>query len=107
MMQIANATATGYRFIEDRTSGHFLHVLAEISDRELLRNRDITLVRRLFADDHAEKRRLTGTVRADQANLFSGVELKRCIDEENLAAVLLTDAGKRNHSNFVSCLRTA
>ena len=33
------------------------------SDRELLRDRDVTFVRRLFADDHAEKRRLAGAVR--------------------------------------------
>jgi hypothetical protein len=59
----------------------------------LLRDRDVSLVRRLFADDHAEERRLAGAVRADKANLFAGVEetMRR---RKNLAAVLLADAGK-------------
>ena len=107
VVQIAKAAAAGNRLIEHGTSGHFLHVLAEISDGDLLRDGDVTLVSRLFPDDHAEKRRLAGAVRADQTDLFSGVELKRCIDEKNLAAVLLADAGKRNHMNFEIKLRAA
>ena len=52
---------------------------------------------RFFADDHPEKRGFAGAVRADETNLFTGIELKRCIDKENLPAVLLADTRERNH----------
>ena len=50
-----------------------------------------------FADDHAEERGLAGAVGSDEADLFAGVQLKGGVDEDKLFAVLLIDAGKRNH----------
>ena len=99
VMQIADASAAGNRFVEHGTSGHFLHVLPEISDRQLFRNGHLAVVRRLFADDHSEERGLAGTVRPDQSHLFAGIELERRVDEKHLPAVLLADARKRNHAS--------
>ena len=101
-MQIADAPAAGDGFIEDRAALHLLHVLAEVADGQLLRNRDLALVGRFLADDHAEERRLAGAVRADQADLLAGVQLKGRVDEDQLLAVLLVDIGKRNHPELPS-----
>jgi len=38
VMQIAQASAAGNGLVEHRTALHFLHILAEITDRELLGN---------------------------------------------------------------------
>ena len=54
-------------------------------------------VRHFLADDHPEQRRLAGAVRPDEADLFAGIELEGGVDEEDLPAVLLADARKRNH----------
>ena len=56
-------------------------------------------------DDHPEERRLAGAVRADEADLFAGVELERGVDEEDLPAVLLADLGERNHEDRTSVAR--
>ena len=86
--------------------GHLLDVLAEVADRQLLRDRHVAFVGRFFAGDHAEQRRLAGAVRADEADFLAGIELERGVDEENLAAVLLADFGERDHlgrySGYVS-----
>jgi hypothetical protein len=92
VMQIAQTAAAGNRLVQDRAAGHLLDVLAEVADRQLLRHRDIALVRRFLADDHPEQRRLAGAVRADQTDFLAGVELERGVDEQNLPAVLLADA---------------
>ena len=52
----------------------------------------------LLAGDHPEERRLARAVRADQADFFAGIELKRGVDEQDLTAVLLLDAGEGDHS---------
>jgi hypothetical protein len=36
---------------------------------------------------------------ADQADLVAGIELEGRVDEEDLPAVLLVDAGKRDHAS--------
>src|SRR5260370_356287 len=56
------------RLVEDRTPAHFLDVLLEVADRQLLRDRDVPVVRRFLADDHAEQRRLAGPVGSDKAD---------------------------------------
>ena len=97
VVQIADASAAGDRFVEHRAARHLLDVLAEVADGQLLRHRHVAFVRRFLADDHPEQRRLAGAVRADEADLFAGIELEGGVDEEDLPAVLLADAGKRNH----------
>ena len=56
--------AAGDRLVEHRAARHLLDVLAEVADGQLLRDRDLALVGRLLAHDHAEERRLAGAVRA-------------------------------------------
>ena len=97
VVQVAEPAAAGDGLVEHRAPGHLLDVLAEVADRQLLRHRHVALVRRLFAGDHAEQRRLAGAVRADEADLLAGIELERRVDEENLSSVLLADVGKRDH----------
>ena len=97
VMQVADAAAAENRFVEHRAAGHLLDVLAEVADRQLLRNRDVALVGHLFAGDHPEQGRLARSVRADEADLFAGIELEGGVDEQDLPAVLLADAGQRNH----------
>ena len=62
----------------------------------------VAVVRLFFAHDHAEQRRLAGAVRANQADLFAGVQLKRSVDKDQLLAVLLIDVGKRDHYSIIS-----
>src|SRR5437763_570713 len=97
MMQIAEASTAGDGFVEDRAAGHLFHILTEVADGDLLRHGDRAFIGRLFADDHAEERRLAGAVRPDQADLLAGIELKAGIDEEDLFAVLLADAVEGDH----------
>ena len=98
VMKIAGAAAAQNRFVEDRSSGHLLDVLTEVADRQPLRHRDVAFVRRFFADDHAEERRLAGSVRADEPDLLAWIELKRGVDEQDLLPVLLADPRERDHS---------
>ena len=77
VMQGASAPAAGDRLVEHRSAGHLLDVLPEVADRQLLRHRHVAVVGRFLAGDHPEQRRLAGAVRADQADLFAGIELKR------------------------------
>ena len=97
VMQVADAAAAENRFVEHRAAGHLLDVLAEVADGQLLRDRDVAFVGHFLAGDHPEQRRLAGSVRADEADFLAGVELERRVDEENLPAVLLADAGQRDH----------
>ena len=77
VVQRAGTAAAGDRLVEHRPSGHLLDVLTEVADRQLLRHRYLAIVRHLFADDHAEERRLARAVGADQADLLAGIELER------------------------------
>ena len=98
VMQIADAAAAENRLVEHRAARHLLDVLAEIADRQLLRDRHVAFVGDLLAGDQPEQRGLSGSVRADQADFLSRIELERGVDEEELAAVLLADAGQRDHA---------
>jgi hypothetical protein len=60
----------------------------------------VALVGRLLAGDHSENGGLACAARADKANLFSGVELEGGLNEQNLPAVLLADAGQREHEEL-------
>ena len=82
MMQIAGAAAARDGFIQHRPALHLLHILAEIADGQLLRDRDFAFVGRFLADHHAEESRLAGAVGAHQADLFAGVQLKGSVDED-------------------------
>src|ERR1035437_10167002 len=99
VVQIADPAAAGDGLIEHGTARHLFHVLAEIADGELLGNRDIPLVGDFLADHHAEEGSLAGAVGSDQSDLFTGVQLKGSVNENQLLAVLLVDSGERNHRN--------
>src|SRR5581483_5604726 len=86
---------------------HLLDVLPEVADGDLLRHRHVAFVRRLFADDHAEQRRLTRAVGTDEADFLAGIELEGRVDEEDLLAVLLADFRERNHSPIIVRRRRA
>src|SRR5262249_24560592 len=75
MMQVADASASGNGFVEHRSSGHFFNVLAEVAYGEPLRYRNFSLIGRFFADNHSEKRGLTGAVGSDQTHLFARIQL--------------------------------
>ena len=103
VMQRADPSASGDRFVQHRSPGHFLHVLPEVADGQLLRNGDVAFIGSFFAHDHAEQRRLPGAVRPDETDLLSGVELEGCVDEENLTAVLLADPGEGDQLLIPNC----
>jgi hypothetical protein len=99
VVEVADPAAPRDRLVEHRAPGHLFDVLPEVADRQLLRHRHVSLVRRFLADDHPEERRLPRAVRPDEPDLLAGIELEGGVDEEDLAAVLLADAGKRDHGN--------
>ena len=99
VVEIAEPAAARDGLVEHRAARHLLDVLAEVADGELLGNRDLALVGALLARDHAEEGGLARTVRAHEADLLPGVELERGVHEEDLAAVLLADAGEGDHGS--------
>ena len=94
VVEIAEAPASGDRFVEHRAPGHLVDLLAEVAERQLLRNRHVAVIGVLLARDHPEERRLAGPVRPDETDLLSGVQLERRVHEEDLAAVLLGNPGE-------------
>ena len=98
VMQRAETAAAGDRLVEHAAAGHLLDVLPEVADGETLRNRHVAVVRRLLAGDQAEERRLSGSVRPDETDLFAGIELKGRVDEQKLLAVLLGQSMDCDHS---------
>jgi hypothetical protein len=53
---------------------HLADILAEIADGDAAIDRDLALVGRLLAGDHAEQRGLAGAVGTDQADLLALLE---------------------------------
>ena len=100
VMQIADAAAAGNGLVQHRAARHFLDVLAEVADGQLLRDGDLAVVDAFFAGDHAEDGGLAGAVGSDQADLFARIELERRVHEEDLLAVLLVDVRERDHVNL-------
>jgi hypothetical protein len=100
VVQIPDPPAARDGFVQDAASGHLFDVLPEVPDRQLAGNRHVPFIGGLLADDHPEQRRLAGPVRADETDLLARIQLERGIDEEELAAVLLTDVRKGNHGFF-------
>src|SRR6476620_7321979 len=98
VMKIAQTATACDRLVQNRASRHLLHVLAEVADRQLLRNRHLPFVRHLFARDHPEQSRLPCPIRANQADLLPWIELEGCVNEQDLPAVVLVDAGEGNHN---------
>ena len=72
-MQIAEPSAARDGFVEHRSPAHLFDILPEIADGELLRDRDLPVIRGLLADDHPEQRRLASAVGTDEADLFPGL----------------------------------
>ena len=102
VVEVAEAATAGNRLVEHRAARHLLDVLPEVADGQLARDGDLAFVCRLLADDHPEERGLAGAVRADEAHLLAGIQLERGVDEQDLAAVLLVDARKRDHRDAVT-----
>ena len=96
-MQIAEPAAAGDGLVEHGAARHLLDVLAEIADGRLPRDGDLAIVGHFLAHDQAEERGLAGAVGADQADLFTGIQLEGGVDEDQLTAVLLVDVGERDH----------
>ena len=48
VMQIADAATAGNGLVQHGTARHLLDVLAEVADGQLLRHRDLAVVRRLL-----------------------------------------------------------
>jgi hypothetical protein len=76
VVQVANPAAAEDGLVQHRTARHFLDVLTEVSDRQPPGNRHLALVCHFLSRDEAEQRRLSGAIRAHEADLFAGVELK-------------------------------
>src|SRR5216684_6743335 len=96
-MECAKAPTAGNRLVEHRSTRHLGDILPKVPDSEFLRYRHVALVGLFFADNHAEQGGFAGAVRADETDFLAGVELKGCVDKQNLAAVLLADSCKRDH----------
>ena len=97
VVQRADAPAARDGFVEHAPAGHLLDVLTEVPDRQPLRHGHVALVWGFVARDHPEERGLPRPVRTHEPDLFTWVELERCVDEEHLTAVLLADSGERDH----------
>jgi hypothetical protein len=72
-------------------------VSRSIRSRQALGQRHLAFVGLLVADDQAEHGGLASAVGAGEADLLAGVELQRGVDEQDLVAVPLADAGERDH----------
>jgi len=102
MVQVSDPPAPGNGLIEHRAALHLLHILTKVPDRELFRDRHFALVGSLLADNHAEKRGLARPIGANQSDLLARVQLKGCVDENQLPAILLMDIRKRDHPEHPS-----
>src|SRR5215472_2189864 len=96
-MEIAHTPAAGDGLVQYRSPGHLFNILAEITDGEPLRDRDIALIRNFVSHNHAKQSRLARSIRPHQADLLPGIELERRINKNQLLTVLLVDIGKRDH----------
>src|ERR1700704_3213319 len=67
---------------------HLADVLAEVADGDTAIDGHLTLVRLLLTRDHAEQRRLAGSIRTDEADLLAPLQRRRGFDEEEVVAVL-------------------
>jgi hypothetical protein len=83
MMQIANPSAAGDGFVDDRAALHLFYILPKVADSQLSGDRDFSLVGLLFSDDHAEKGRLAGAIWANQADLLPRIQLKEASTKTN------------------------
>src|SRR6266545_2018238 len=97
VVEIPDAAAARDGLVEHRAAGHLLDVLAEVADGQLAGHRDLALVGGLLAHDQAEEGGLARAVGTHESDLLARVELERRVDEEELTAVLLAQAGKGDH----------
>ena len=78
---------------------HFTDVLAEIADGHAGIDRHLPVIGLFLTGDHAEQRRLAGTVGAHQPRLLPLLEAHRRVDEQDLVAVLLADVVETDHGD--------
>lgn len=76
---------------------HFADILIEIADGDAPFDGDLPLVGLLLAVDHPEDGRLTGAVRADEADLLASVKSRGRLDEEDAVTELLADIFNTDH----------
>ncbi len=86
-----------HHLCENAAARHLADILAEIADGDSAIGRDLTLVGRLLAGDHAKQRCLAGAVRPDEPGLLAFLERGGRLDEEDLLAVLLADLVEAYH----------
>src|ERR1043165_2175823 len=96
-MQIAEAAAAGAGLVEHRPAAHLVDLLPEVADGDLLRYGHGAVVHRLLARDHAKERGLSRAVRPAQPRPLPRIELEGGVDEDDLTAILLADAGEGDH----------
>ena len=60
-------------------------------------DRDLPPIGLFFAGDEAKDGGLARAVRADEPHLFAAIDRRRCLEEEDLVAVLLADEVEANH----------
>src|SRR5207249_2629344 len=82
---------------DDAAPAQVADVLAEKPERQLLGPLDRTVVGLIFARDQPKHRALAGTIGPDEPDLLARIDLERCVDEQDLAAVLLADRAERDH----------
>ena len=82
---------------------HFADILIEIADRDAAIDRYLALFGLFLADDHAEQRRLAGSVGADKADPLTLQKRGRSLDEQEMIAILLADVFETNHGHRGCC----
>ena len=60
-------------------------------------NRQVAVIRRLFAGHQAKQRGIAGSVRSDEPDLFPGIELEGRVHEQKLLSVLLGQTMDGDH----------
>ena len=102
VVQLAHASAAGDRLVQHRPAGHFLDVLPEIADRHP-RGTDTspssgcsspTIILKMVV--------FPAPFGPDETDLFTGIQLKGGVDEENLAAVLFAEVGERDQFTILN-----
>ena len=98
VVQVAQASGSGYGLIQDGTTGHLFHILPKIPNGQLFWDRHFPFVGRFLSHDHAEQGGLARPVGTDQPHLVAGVELEIGVHEEDLPPVLLGNVRKGDHN---------
>jgi hypothetical protein len=86
--------------IEHRLARNGFELLRQVADAEAGTFADGALVRRFFAENHAEQGRLAGAVRTDEADPRVRPQMRGGVGEQNLRGILFTDRFDLQHGAF-------